>query len=201
VIWPDDYLDRVLCADCLNVLRAMPDNCVDAVVTDPPYGLEFMGKEWDSPWKGKASPEFNTSCKGKLGGFKQLPNHSRVNNVQCKKCGHWKFSGTPCECQEPDFPNARLMAMMGFQDFTLQWAVEVLRVAKPGAFMLAFGGTRTWHRLAVAIEDAGWEIRDTVMWLHGQGFPKSYNIYRAVEKAIIEQIEAQGVKFEGWLDE
>jgi len=80
------------------------------------------------------------------------------------------------------------------------WA-EILRVAKPGAHLLAFGGTRTWHRLAVAIEDAGWEIRDTVMWLYGQGFPKSYNIYRAIERAIIEQIEAQGVKFEGWLDE
>jgi site-specific DNA-methyltransferase (adenine-specific) len=54
------------------------------------------------------------------------------------------------------------------------WA-EVLRVAKPGAFLLAFGGTRTYHRMVVAIEDAGWEIRDCVMWLYGSGFPKSHN--------------------------
>jgi site-specific DNA-methyltransferase (adenine-specific) len=49
---------------------------------------------------------------------------------------------------------------------------ECLRVAKPGASLLAFGGTRTWHRLACAVEDAGWELRDTLLWLHGQGFPK-----------------------------
>ena len=61
------------------------------------------------------------------------------------------------------------------------WA-EALRVAKPGAMLLAFGGTRTFHRIAVAIEDAGWEIRDTLMWLYGSGFPKSHNIQKALEK-------------------
>jgi site-specific DNA-methyltransferase (adenine-specific) len=50
-----------------------------------------------------------------------------------------------------------------------------LRVVKPGAHLLAFGGTRLFHRLAVAIEDAGWEIRDTLMWVYGSGFPKSHN--------------------------
>jgi site-specific DNA-methyltransferase (adenine-specific) len=79
---------------------------VDAIVTDPPYGLSFMGKEWDH--------------------------------------------GVP-----------------GVPFWT-----EALRVAKPGAHLVAFGGTRTHHRLACAIEDAGWEIRDCLMWLHGQGFPK-----------------------------
>ena len=54
--------------------------------------------------------------------------------------------------------------------------VEIMRVAKPGAFLLAFGGTRTFHRLACAIEDAGWEIRDCVMWVYGSGFPKSKNL-------------------------
>jgi site-specific DNA-methyltransferase (adenine-specific) len=62
------------------------------------------------------------------------------------------------------------------------WAA-VLRVAKPGAFLLAFGGTRTWHRIAVAIEDAGWEIRDTICWLYGSGFPKSLDISKAMDKA------------------
>jgi DNA modification methylase len=62
------------------------------------------------------------------------------------------------------------------------WA-EILRVAKPGAHLLAFGGTRTWHRLACAIEDAGWEIRDTIMWVYGTGFPKSLNVQQAINKA------------------
>lgn len=93
--------------DCLDVMRDLPDASVDAVVTDPPYGLGFMGKAWD-----------------------ELP---------------------------PGLP----------------WAQECLRVLKPGGHLLAFGGTRTWHRLAVAVEDAGFEIRDSIAWLHSQGFPKS----------------------------
>lgn len=60
---------------------------------------------------------------------------------------------------------------------------EALRVAKPGAYLLAFGGTRTYHRLTCAIEDAGWEIRDCVMWVYGSGFPKSLDISKALDKA------------------
>ena len=60
---------------------------------------------------------------------------------------------------------------------------ECLRVLKPGGHLLAFGGTRTWHRLAVAIEDAGFEIRDNIAWLYGSGFPKSHNISKAIDKA------------------
>ncbi len=65
------------------------------------------------------------------------------------------------------------------------WAIA-LRCAKPGAYLLAFGGTRTFHRLACAIEDAGWELRDTIMWVHGQGFPKSLNVERSIDSEICE---------------
>lgn len=97
---------EVIHGDCLDVMRGMPDASVDAVVTDPPYGLAFMGKEWDH--------------------------------------------GVPGE----------------------QFWAEALRVAKPGAALLAFGGTRTFHRLACAIEDSGWRIYDCLSWMYGQGFPK-----------------------------
>lgn len=87
--------------DCLEEMKKLPDNSVDSVVTDPPYGLLFMGQNWDHGVPGER---------------------------------YWK---------------------------------EALRVAKPGAHLLAFGGTRTYHRLACAIEDAGWEIRDCIMWVYG----------------------------------
>jgi site-specific DNA-methyltransferase (adenine-specific) len=90
-------------------MQTMHDNSIDAIVTDPPYGLGFMGKKWDS--------------------------------------------GLP------------------MQEI---WQ-EALRIAKPGSHLLAFGGTRTFHRLACSIEDAGWEVRDCVSWLYGSGFPKSHN--------------------------
>lgn len=103
----EDESATVYSGDCLGVLASLNEGSIDAIVTDPPYGLGFMGKEWDA-----------------------LP---------------------------PGLP----------------WAQECLRVLKPGGHLLAFGGTRTWHRLAVAVEDAGFEIRDSIAWLYGSGFPKS----------------------------
>ena len=95
--------------DCRVVMPTLPADSVDSIVTDPPYGLSFMGKGWDHAVPGV---EF------------------------------WEAA---------------------------------LRVAKPGAYLAAFGGTRTFHRLACAIEDAGWNLRDTLMWVYGSGFPKSHN--------------------------
>lgn len=101
--------------DCLQAMKELEENTIDSIVTDPPYGISFLGKEWDH--------------------------------------------GVP----------------------GVEFWVETLRVAKPGAYLLAFGGTRTFHRLTVAIEDAGFEIRDCIMWVYGVGFPKSYNIGKHAE--------------------
>jgi site-specific DNA-methyltransferase (adenine-specific) len=115
--------------DCREVMATMEASSVDSIVTDPPYGLSFMGKGWDH---GVPGVEF------------------------------WR---------------------------------EALRVAKPGAHMLAFGGTRTFHRLTVAIEDAGWEIRDCVMWVYGSGFPKSLDVSKAIDKAAATDSARQ---WQGW---
>jgi DNA modification methylase len=108
--------NKILCGDSLEVLKDFEDNYFDSVVTDPPYGLAFMGKKWDY-----------------------------------------------------DVPQVEL------------WK-EVYRVLKPGGHILSFAGSRTYHRMAVNIEDAGFEIRDMLGWLYGSGFPKSHNIGKAVDK-------------------
>ena len=113
--------------DCIETMNAMPPESVDAIVTDPPYGLGFMGKKWD---------------------------------------------GLPP---------------------SLEWAEACYRVLKPGGHIAAFGGTRTWHRLAVAIEDAGFEMRDSLAWLYGSGFPKSMNVGKAIDKAAGAEREVVGV--------
>ena len=115
--------------DCREVMASLPDSSVDAIVTDPPYELGFMGKKWDS-------------------------------------------SGIAYD------PKV--------------WA-QALRVLKPGGHALVFGGTRTWHRVAVAVEDAGFEIRDSAMWLYGQGFPKSMDLSKAIDKHLGAERPVVGV--------
>ena len=112
--------------DCLDVMKEMEDNSVDSIVTDPPYGLSFMGKEWDY-----------------------------------------------------DVPSVEI------------WR-EALRVLKPGGHLLAFSGTRTYHRMVVNIEDAGFEIRDSIVcWLYFSGFPKSLSVSKAIDKQLGTFIEGE----------
>lgn len=115
-MWDDlrDY--RLLEGDCLEKMKEIESDSIDAIVTDPPYGIGFMGKDWDSSVPG------------------------------------------------------------------LDWARECYRVLKPGGHIVAFSGTRTIHRLAVAIEDAGFEIRDTIHWCYVSGFPKSNNISKQFDR-------------------
>lgn len=110
---------KIINSDCIQAMKEMAENSVDAIVTDPPYELGFMGKSWDS-----SGIAFNVEV--------------------------WE---------------------------------QALRVLKPGGHLLAFSGSRTYHRMAVAIEDAGFEIRDQIMWIYGSGFPKSHNISKGIDKA------------------
>ncbi len=137
-----------------DVLAGIADASVDAVVTDPPYGLEFMGKEWDAPWKQGADV------------------HAEARNRRAEEMGD--------ENKRRYIASAvnKYAAGLPFQQWCELWAVtECLRVLKPGGHLLAFGGTRTWHRLACAVEDAGFEVRDSIAWLlPGPGFPKSLDV-------------------------
>ena len=146
---PTPYYDHcgitIYHGDCLGVMRAMNENSVDSIVTDPPYGLT-QNKRGGS---GEASLNL-TSPAGR----------SRVTTGG-------GFMGQQWDATTPGIG---------------VWQ-EAIRIAKPGAHLLAFGGTRTHHRLMCAIEDAGWEIRDCVMWVYGTGFPKSLNVQQAINKA------------------
>jgi site-specific DNA-methyltransferase (adenine-specific) len=134
--------------DCVEVMRSMPEASIDAVICDPPYGLEFMGKEFDKLGKGAAQREWHK-----------------------------------------------------------QWAVEALRVLKPGGHAACFGGTRTSHHLASALEEVGFEIRDSISvhgwtvahldWTYGTGFPKSLNVGKSIDKAAGAEREVVGRRTDG----
>ncbi|HAM40546.1 MAG TPA: hypothetical protein DCP69_04225 [Candidatus Omnitrophica bacterium] len=151
MIEPRYQSDRVTlyCADCLDVMAGMEPNSVDSIITDPPYGLAFMGVGWDTFATRKGDNGHDpTITFDRLGG-----NHHPEDSA--------------------DRARTHAVENTKMQDWHYRWAGAALRVAKPGAMLMAFGGTRTFHRLACAIEDAGWEIRDTMMYCYGSGFPKS----------------------------
>jgi DNA modification methylase len=149
----------IIQGDCLEVMKTFPDNHFSAIVTDPPYGLHFMGKDWDSF-------KFKPAIEGKR-------KIRRVGaNVGVSDTDGSFLAGTYDERRNDEF-----------QEFMYQFGVEALRICKPGAFMLMCGAPRRFHRQACGLEDAGWEIRDCVSWLYGSGFPKSLNISKAIDKA------------------
>jgi site-specific DNA-methyltransferase (adenine-specific) len=139
----------------------LPDRSIDAIVTDPPYGLEFMGKEWDSPRMLGQNEDRGQSRRPRR------PDGSTTNDAWRRT----RAGGTHSRGYAANNPRF-------YQAWCEQWAAEALRVLKPGGWLLAFGGTRTWHRLTCGIEDAGFELRDEIAsfgplaWLYGQGFPK-----------------------------
>ena len=126
------YKARFIRGDCNKKLNKLKKNSIDTCITDPPYGINFMGKKWDY-----------------------------------------------------DIPSVKTFK-------------KIFRVLKPGAMLLCFGGSRTFHRIAVNIEDAGFQLRDTIMWIYSTGFPKSYDISKGIDKAAgaeFEKSPASGVGF------
>jgi len=165
----------VVQGDALGVLAAMPDGCVDAIVTDPPAGIGFMGKLWDKP-----------GVLGVSGGM-AMPATTSSRNPSCRACGGRKRSGPStkaCACADPDWNDLdyRLNDRRMFVDWLSSILREALRVAKPGAHALVWALPRTSHWTATAIEDAGWEVRDCCTHLFGSGFPKSHDVSKAIDR-------------------
>jgi len=140
-------------ADCFDVLAELPDNSIDSAVIDGPYGWGFLGKEWDN-----FNPKAIKKGSRRKGGAGISPS---------------MFSGKYDLSRE---------GLVRFQAFSYEWAVELLRVLKPGAFLISFCASRTYHRMATGIEDAGFEVRDLIQWLFGSGFPKSHGVGKGIDK-------------------
>ena len=134
-------------------MKELADDSFDSIVTDPPYGINFMGKEWDGP-------------QGMVG---QMATGDEQR-------GAYAYGGSHSRGYAD---NDNVL----FQQWCETWLTESLRVLKPGGHLLAFGATRTFHRLTCAAEDAGFEIRDAIFWCYGSGFPKSMNVGKAIDKA------------------
>jgi DNA modification methylase len=167
---------QVFLGDCLDVLAHLPASSVDAVCTDPPYGLEFMGQEWDRPWAVTAKGNVGFTGRCDL----TLPVHRDTRNANCRRCGGRQRGGRRCSCASPDWDREPADDMRAFQSWCYGWAREAWRLLKPGGHLVAFGSTRTYHRLTSGIEEAGFEVRDCLAWLYASGFPKSLDVSKAI---------------------
>ena len=165
--------------DCIEGMRALADCSVDSVVTDPPYGISFMGKAWDG-----ADIEARTARR--RGFASHAPNAGPNGGRKSIAAEAGKYDLAPA-------------AMRAFQEFSEEWAREALRVLKPGGHLLSFSSARTYHRMVSGIEDAGFEIRDQIMWLFGSGFPKA-EIWTEAKAAAGQAESAKMIEagFEGW---
>ena len=151
----EDIKNKIICGDNLDITKDIPNNSISACLTDPPYGLGFMGKDWDTFKQENVNRPKTTKVVYKTDYKDGVPVKRKNPEVVTRDSGA-RRAGSYDLSRNPEFQ----------QWFTV-WAKEMLRITKPGGFLLCFGGTRTYHRLACAIEDAGWEIRDCMMWLYG----------------------------------
>lgn len=155
--------------DCIDVMKRLPANSVDAMVTDPPYGWRFMGEAWDGADIEKVA-RANAAESRKVKYFVDNTGRTqRKGELLAAAAGMYDLS---------------LTGNVAFQKWTEEWAREALRILKPGAHVLIFCGPRTYHRMASGVEDAGFEVRDQLQWLFGSGFPKSLDISKAIDKAM-----------------
>ena len=149
--------------DCIEVMATLPEASIDAIVTDPPYGIGFMGKAWDGAAIEVAANRDRTERKS-------LGPHSETRPGRAASRSSSAFGGPSSQAGAYDFS---LSGNRAYQAWTEEWALTAYCVAKPSAYLLAFGGTRTVHRMTCALEDAGWIIRDMLVWGYASGFPKS----------------------------
>jgi DNA modification methylase len=179
-------------ADCLDVLREMESDSIDSLVTDPPAGIEFMGKAWDSfaSWEAGNSEGWEDRPEGRK--FVQ-PGANTVGNPTCATCGKRRYGGkSKCRCEAPAFDmnhvqdlrtHHAISTRQNFIEAMTRILRECLRVLKPGAHGLVWAIPRTSHWTATALEDAGFEIRDVITHHFGSGFPKSLDVSKAIDKA------------------
>ena len=210
---------RLILGDSLVKLKDLETGSIDAVISDPPYGLEFMGKEWDAPWKANGWQSGGGFSKPGIGERQtEWPSFSATSkfgavNPTCNACGGRARGKNRCECSEPQWkpigkrrnpeneglPSDIMTFGMGnhlraFQAWCELWSAECFRILKPNGVLKAFSGTRTFHRMSQALKKSGFVDFEVHAWSYGSGFPKSMDVSKAIDKAAGAEREVVGIK-------
>src|SRR5581483_11187718 len=145
--------------DLFDVLPTLPEASIDACVTDPPYGISFMGKSWDN---------FSPAATAK-----RIVENKQIASDNPNLKGRTRGPASSPSAVEYDYT---VKGLRGFQAWTADWSREVFRVLKPGAYLVVCGAPRSHHRMMCGLEDAGFVVRDCFAWLFASGFPKNKNL-------------------------
>lgn len=154
---------KILQGDCIDVMKTLADSSIDAIVTDPPYGIGFMGKSWDH-----------------ADIVARAEKRAAMPHAMPQPDGSPRKSPRLAPAEAAGTYDLTPRGMRAFQAFSEEWARQALRVLKPGGHLLSFSSTRTYRRMVSGIGDAGFEIRDQAGWMFGSGFPKSMDVSKAI---------------------
>ena len=167
---------RLLTGECLDALATLEPDSIDACVTDPPYGISFMGREWDT---------FTPATVEKMRTPKAFGSDEANPNLR----GRTGWAGSAAVAYDRS-----AAASLKFHAWTQQWAEAVWRVLKPGAHAVVCASPRMGHRVTCGLEDAGFEIRNLLLWLYGSGFPKSLDVGKQLDRTSGAEREIIGTR-------
>lgn len=169
-------INTILQGDCRRVMTTLPDNCISACITDPPYNYEFIGHKWNV-----------SEIKRRINNVNAKNSKTLVKNIPY---GSGLAGGT----RNARWYQRNRENINDYESWCFEWAVELFRVCKPGATVLVFNSTRTVAHVQVALEKAGFYARDILVYRRSSGIPKGANIKTQLEKRGC----LDAAKWEGW---
>lgn len=191
--WPDDFINKVICGDCMEILPMIPDGVIDAVVTDPPYGIQFTGKSFISLASGPVERSWASRGTTMTSKPKTTPSLYKTINPRCADCGRVVNGASTvkgykvCDCENArrlaPWPNS---ASVRLHEWHMNWLLLCFWLQGNGKHLIAFSSSRLLHRLGCATEDSGYEIRDTLNWKHDAGVGRNnYSLRTVYEPAVV----------------
>lgn len=170
----EEFLNKIICGDCIEVMKKIPDNSIAACITDPPYNYEFAGHKWDKEEIKRRTERVQNSSTL----VKNMPYGSSLSGGVRNESWYKKNRENIVE----------------YQKWVEEWGKELYRILKPGAYVFTFNSTRTVAHIQVGLENVGFYTRDIIAWRRNSGIPKGLNITKKLEKMGVEDSK----RWDGW---
>lgn len=171
-----EFVNRIICDDCIEGMKALPDNSIAVCITDPPYNYEFIGRKWDKD-----------EIDRRLARVGKKSSNTLVKNIPYG-------SGLAGGVRNARWYQRNRENIVAYRQWVETWGQELYRILKPGAFVLTFNSTRTIAHVQVALENVGFYARDIIVWRRNSGIPKGLNVRNKLEKMGYENPE----RWDGW---